>query len=388
MSIFDDLYLKALGGAGKAIDTLGRALGNPLPETGFSERLEARGSGAVPQYERVARVQADPRFNNYAGTSLVPSRNNIADQPSFTGAGSPSSNRYQELKAIADKGGLNPSQRTEWENLNPPSGGGSNNDGGNNDGGLGAQIALAREAYENRLGDLRRAFDQAQGIYDEGVGLINKRRGEFRDIYDTGNADILSSFEGERGNLQRSSVGNKNRLRNILRATGMGGSALVRGTQSQDKANLRNLGNLSEEKTFNERENLKGYNKNLDFANQQESALGRFLQQAQGNYQSGVEKAGLVNAGDIAAINNAFDQLRSNIYNQQAALAAARGDIGAYTANPFAPNISDMTNSLNLSLPQFADGGVNPNDQAVNLAPENLSVLDLLKRRAGGSLYA
>lgn len=383
MFSLNDLYLKALGATGKAIDTVGGALGSPLPETGFSERLEARGSGAVPQYERVAQVQADPRFDDYAGTSLIPSRNNIADQPSFTGAGSPSSNRFQELKAIADRGDLNPSQRTEWENLNS-----SSDSGGNNDGGLSAQIALARGAYENRLGDLRRAFDQARGIYDEGVGLINKRRGEFRDTYDTGNADILSSFEGERGNLQRSSVENKNRLRNILRATGMGGSALVRGIQSQDKANLRNLGNLSEEKTFNERENLKDYNKNLDFANQQESALGRFLQQAQGNYQSGVEKAGLVNAGDIAGINSAFDQLRSNIYNQQAALAAAKGDIGAYTANPFAPNISDMTNSLNLSLPQFADGGANPNDQAVNLAPENLSVLDLLRRRAGGSLYA
>lgn len=258
-----------------------------------------------------------------------------------------------------------------------------------NDGGLAAQIALARGAYDNAVRGLQNAFGEARGIYDEGIGLVNKRRGEFKDTYDQGNADILSSFEGERGNLQRSSVGNKNRLRNILRATGMGGSALVRGIGSQDKANLRNLGNLSEEKTFNERENLKGYNKNLDWAGQQESALGRYLEAAQNRLQEGIGKAGLVQQGDVAGINNAFNDLRSNIFAQNAALRAAQGDIGAYRVNPFAPNLSDMTNSLNLAIPSFAGGAGDQNaNQAVNLAPENMSYLDLLKRRAGGSLYA
>lgn len=263
----------------------------------------------------------------------------------------------------------------------PDDGGGSGNDGG-----LGAQIALARGAYENRMGDLRRVFDEARGIYDQGMGTINKRRGEFKDIYDTGNADILSSFEGERGNLQRSATGNVNRLRNIMRATGMGGSAFTRGVGNQDKANLRNLGSLSNEKTFNERENLKGYNTNNEWAGNQESELGRYLRGAQGNYDSGVEKAGLVNMGDVAGINSAFDNLRSNLYSQQQALTAANGNISGYQANPFAPNLSDMTNSLNVSMPSFAtpSGG---NNEAVNVNPQ-LSYFDELRKRAGGSMYA
>lgn len=293
----------------------------------------------------------------------------------------------------------NSSQEIMSRDLSAPSGdttGGGGGGGGTptptggdgaNDGGLGSQVALARAAYEQAIRGLQNAFGEARGVYDQGMGLVNKRRGEFKDIYDTGNADILSSFEGERGNLQRSSVGNKNRLRNILRATGMGGSALVRGIGSQDKANLRNLGNLSEEKTFNERENLRGYNTNQEWAGQQESALGRFLEGAQNRLQEGVGKAGLIQQGDVSGINNAFNQLRSNIYDQKAALEAARGNIGAYQVNPFAPNLSDMTNSLNLSIPSFGvdAGGAN---QAVNLAPENMSYLDLLKKRAGGSLYA
>lgn len=258
---------------------------------------------------------------------------------------------------------------------------------GTNDDGLGAQIALARGAYENRMGDLRRVFDAAKGIYDQGMETIKKRRNEFKDIYNTGQNDILNSYEGERGNIQRSATEGVNRLRNILRATGMGGSAFVRGIGNQDKANLRNLGSLSNEKTFNERENLKGYNANQEWAGNQEGELGRYLRSAQGNYDSGVEKAGLVNMGDVAGINSAFDQLRSNIYNQQAALAAAGGNIGAYKANPFAPNLSDMTNSLNVAMPNFATSG-GGNNEAVNLAPENLSYLELLRKRAGGSMYA
>jgi len=256
-----------------------------------------------------------------------------------------------------------------------------------NDGGLSAQIELARGAYNNRLGDLGRAFGEARGVYDRGLDTLGKRRGEFTGIFNQGNADILNSFEGERGNLQRSATENTSRLRNILRATGMGGSAFTRGVGNQDKANLRNLGALSNEKTFNERENLKGYNTNNEWANNQESTLGDYLRNAQGNYQSGVEKAGLVNAGDIAGINSAFDQLRSNIVNQQLAMQAAGGNINAYAANPFAPNLSDMTNSLNVAMPNFAtpDGG---NNQAANLGNENLSYLDRLKQRAGGSMYA
>lgn len=257
--------------------------------------------------------------------------------------------------------------------------------GGTNDGGLGAMVALARQAYQNRLNDLSNVFNQARDIYDQGVGLVNKRRGEFKDIFDTGNNDILTRFEQERGNLQRSSTENKNRLRNILRATGMGGSALVRGIGSQDKANLRNLGSLAGERTANERENLSGYNANQDWANQQETSLGNFLQGAQNDYFSGVNNAGLVNQGDVGQINSMFDNLRNNIYAQKAALEAARGNVSGYQANPFAPTISNMVNSLNAALPSFSNNGTD--NQAANINP-NQTYFDLLRQRAGGSLYA
>lgn len=76
------------------------------------------------------------------------------------------------------------------------------------------------------------------------------------------------------------------------------------------------------------------------------------------------------------------------MYNTQAALAAAGKDIGSFTANPYAVNMSSMVNALNGSVPQV--GGGASGVQNVNLQEQD-PTLALLKRRggvAGAGLYA
>lgn len=81
--------LKAAGAAGKAIDTVGNALGNPFPQVqafgpqGLSGALEAMGADALTPTEQIARVQADPRFTPGTPENTGnPSKYTVPNQPS------------------------------------------------------------------------------------------------------------------------------------------------------------------------------------------------------------------------------------------------------------------------------------------------------------------
>jgi len=357
MGYLDDLYAKV--GAHK-----GSWLG--LPDFGITE---AYANEIVPGESDITNAVGS--INDQIGNfSTVPSGGGGGGGGGA--AGSLPSN-YDELKAIAQAGNLNPSQKTEWDNLNTDTG------GGGNDGGMSAQIALARGAYENAMRDLQSVFGQARGVYDEGIGNVGKIRDRATKSYNTGRDNILNRFEGERGNLQRESVGNADRLRGTMRALGMGGSAYVRGIGNNDKANARAIGSLRQSRGENELANTQQQTQSNDFANTQEGTLNRYLQQASRNLQSGQEKASLVNQGDVAGINSGFNDLRSNIFANQQALQAAGGAAAGYQVNPFAPNMASMIGSLNSGLPQFS-GQQQAQGGNVNLGNENLTYLEKLQR--------
>lgn len=98
-SILDRIY----GKVGKAIDVVGRAAGNILPEFGLSEMLEAKGAYAMEPQQRVEQVAQDPRFQSYSSVKqpYYPTLSQIPDQPSYTPSYGTSGNanitNYQDL---------------------------------------------------------------------------------------------------------------------------------------------------------------------------------------------------------------------------------------------------------------------------------------------------
>lgn len=237
------------------------------------------------------------------------------------------------------------------------------------------QLNAAREEARRQAGA---GYDRARGIYDEGMGLLKNRRQEFQNLFEQGRGNILDRFEQGRGELQASDQGAQTRLANAMRAMGMGGSAYIKsiGKQTQDAAKA--LGGLQTERNNNENANLGEFNSRQDWANTQEGALQRSLEDAN-NARSAAESSSDI--GYLQDMGNLFNTILSN---QLAAKAAA----GSYTANPYAVNISDMTKALNGTLPNMTGGEGTVQD--VNLKEQD-PTLALLKKRpgvAGAGLYA
>ena len=237
------------------------------------------------------------------------------------------------------------------------------------------QLNAAREEARRQAGA---GYDRARGIYDEGIGLLNKRRGEFQNLFEQGRGNILDRFEQGRGELQASDQGAQTRLANAMRAMGMGGSAYIKSEGANRQNAAKALGGLQTERNNNENANLGEFNSRQDWANTQEGALQRYLEDAK-NARSAAESSSDIRY--LQDMGNLFDTILSN---QFAAKAAA----GSYTANPYAVNISDMTKALNGTLPNMTGGEGTVQD--VNLKEQD-PTLALLKRRpgvAGAGLYA
>lgn len=237
------------------------------------------------------------------------------------------------------------------------------------------QINAAREEARRQAGA---GFERARGIYDEGMGLLKNRRQEFQNLFEQGRGNILDRFEQGRGELQASDQGAQTRLANALRAMGMGGSAYIKSTGKQTQDAAKALGGLQTERNNNENANLGEFNSRQDWANTQEGALQRSLEDAN-NARSAVESSSDI--GYLQDIGNLFNTILSN---QLAAKAAA----GSYTANPYAVNISDMTKALNGTLPNMTGGEGTVQD--VNLKEQDPTLALLKKARsgvAGAGLY-
>ena len=244
---------------------------------------------------------------------------------------------------------------------------------------------IARNTYNEGLRRAGAAFDRARGLFDEGIQTLGKKRGEFKTTYDTGNNDILTSYEGSRGNLQSSAKNAATKSANLIRAMGLGGSAILRseGQQKQDQA--RQLGSLNVEKTANERENLKQFNANQDWANLQESSLNRGLRDAQEARTAAENQAGLIEAGDYQTINERMGNYLNTILQNQLALDAANSGVASKAVNPYAVNISDMVDSLSAAVPTIGGQGGANGVQNVNIDPNNLTAEQLKKLVLSGA---
>ena len=302
------------------------------------------------------------------------------------GAGGVGDDRYQELSTIAGKGNLNPKQQEEWDLMNQGDGGGGGG-GPSAEDLFAAQVRLAQSAAEEGRRRAGSAFDRARGIYDEGVGLLGQRRGEFKDIYDTGSNEILGRYEGERGNLQAGNQGQETNMRNSLRALGMGGSAFVKGQGRLNQQKIGAAGDLATERSTNDLANLTGYNANQTWATGQETGLNRFLQGAQDARTAAEANVGLAQQGDVNQINQNVSTLMQNMQAHQQALQAAQGNIAGYETNPYAVNISSMLGALNGGAASIG-GNQTAGNQASNVTQNGYTLADLLKQQAGGNMYA
>lgn len=361
------------------------------PELGITEwisdrlggtRNEQGGSQAAPGENTTGQVLGAVAPLQYTALKAVTPY--ITSNPPSSGGGSqpPQNNsELDELRAIEQAGNLNPAQRTRLEELTKDTGGGVPDT-------FGQMIALARAAADEGRRRAAEQFNRARGIYDEGVGLLGKRKEEFQNLFNEGRERILDTYEGERGNLQASNQGAQTRMQNALRALGLGGSAYIKSEGRQRQDAMKALGGLQTQRNTNENANQREFDTRQEWANTQQTALNRFLQDAESNRVAAENQTDLVERGDVNQINSNINSYLQNMYNTQAALAAAGKDIGSFTANPYAVNMSSMVNALNGSVPQV--GGGASGVQNVNLQEQD-PTLALLKRRggvAGAGLYA
>lgn len=250
-------------------------------------------------------------------------------------------------------------------------------------------VELARAAYESALRDADYELGRAKGVRDEGIGMLNKRRGEFHNLFNEGRDTILDRYEGERGNLQASDQGARTRMSNALRAMGLGGSAFIKSEGRQTQNAAKALGGLQTQRNDNENANTRERDSRLEWADTQEGGLNRFFQDAVNARRSLGDKSSLVMQGDVNAINQSRGDYLGKILQNQQAIAAAQGGISGYTANPYAVNISSMEEALNGAVPQVGQMGAS-GVQNVNLQEQD-PTLALLKRRSGvggAGLYA
>ena len=232
---------------------------------------------------------------------------------------------------------------------------------------LASALALARD--QARI-VAQQGYDRARGIWDEGQGLLTDKMAQFQNIFDVGQATNQENYQGEKGNLLRTAGGAGTKLRNSLRALGLGGSAFERGQGRIDQQTAISRGNLASNRAANDRVNTQGYQNNQAFINTQGGALDRYLQDASNAASSANTSTDI---GYLEGISSLF----SNIQARQDAINVATGN---YASAPASTDYSGILEGLNLN-PNLS--GVNSSaqtNQATNLGNENLTYLEKLKR--------
>ena len=248
------------------------------------------------------------------------------------------------------------------------------------------EVALARKAAEAGRVQAQQGWDRAKGIHGEGMATLGTRRGEFTDIFNRGSNQILGRYEQERGNLQAGNKGANERMRNSMRALGMGGSAFQKGQGRLRQQAAGQLGNLSEQRSDNDLANLTGYNTNNEWAQGQETGLDRFLQGATDQMTNANNQISLAEQGDVNQINQNVSNFMAQMDAQNAALRAAQGNIGGYSAGAYAPDMSSFAGVL-------SGGGANvggnqqTGNQASSVTQDGYTLADLLRQQAGGNMY-
>lgn len=245
----------------------------------------------------------------------------------------------------------------------------------------------ARRAWELQVGIANQSFERARGIYDEGMGNLSNKRKEFDEDYQRGSQDILDRTEAERGNLQRGSQDAYTRNANLMRALGLGGSAMVRSEGKQRQNNARAEGDLYLEREQNERANTKIKGDNDSWANTQESSLNRYLQDAQNAKSNAENYAYMDRLGREDQITSDLMNIINQIVAGEQALKSAQTDIQGYQASPFGVDIGNYQNILSGQLPAFLGLGGNATRTPDANIQANLTLADQLTKKPGGSMY-
>jgi hypothetical protein len=182
------IWDQAKANLGESFDQLGTAIG--LPEFGISERLsggQPTSNTGVTQASkdkgldvwRNTMYPSNPVPGTVAGASTSYPSSKLSDAPAPQPA--PQNDRYNELKTIADKGDLNPSQRTEWEAMQNTINQGAND-----------QQAAAERAAEARRKAAEAKYGAQKGIAEEAKGMAKQSYDWLVETIGSNKKDLLS----------------------------------------------------------------------------------------------------------------------------------------------------------------------------------------------------
>lgn len=205
---------------------------------------------------------------------------------------------------------------------------------------------IAQERYNQGLANAENERNRVVDLVSEILGGLDKRRGQFKQDWNTASDDVLNRYESERGNLQRSAQGEATRLGNAMRALGINGSAMLNSNAKQSQENLRALGGLTLERETNDRANQRTLDNNMEWALGEEKNANRMKGDAEFNYGQAKNLNWFDLLGNANEIDRSMTNYLQNIQAQNAALQAAKGGIGSYASNPMATNIGSYEDAL------------------------------------------
>ena len=252
------------------------------------------------------------------------------------------------------------------------------------------QRAQAKLAYESGLRKAQDAFNRAQGMHTEAMGILGTRRGEFENAFNQGNQDITQEYQKRGGELGTSAQNRKMSDLAALQAMGLNGSAVERAQNIRMRDQVRAQSELMDNRNQNQVTNKNVFDTNNQWALGQEGAINRALEQAESDRRNAEGFAYENYLGNTAGIDQGMRGYMDNILQHQQAMQAAGLANQNYQAGGFTPSLSDFSSYLQpaqAKAPQATAGG----DQASNisLSPYAMSELDKLRKSGvyGGGLY-
>lgn len=307
-------------------------------------------------------------INNPAITNPKPATNQISqDQLSnFTFGTNPAVNVNQNGEVLGDKivaPPTNPTQKTN--NVNSATT--TNSSNLFND--ILDRAAAERDAAISRAGQY---VTDAQRLRDQGLNILGQKRDEFQKLFQDTSGDILTGYEGNRGQLQTAAQNEQTRTSNALRALGLGGSAFEKASGRQAQENARALSSLQNQRAQSDRANLNNLNEQNLWANNQQFSLDNLVSDAMSRMQD-------FQSGANTNYNNVLDQISSQI----AALDASKLQNYQPTGINFDPSqlVSTLNNAtLETGLTTQPDMVENQN---ANISPNNSFFDTIIKKLLG-----
>jgi hypothetical protein len=254
----------------------------------------------------------------------------------------------------------------------------------NNPGSSFDMMAYLQGIKDDRVKEAQGYYDTAKSYFDEMMGLLGGKRGQFNQMYDEGQGQIASTFETEKGNARRTAQDLESVEGNRARALGLGGSATDYAAARRNENLARTMGQTNQVRSANEMENKRLRDTRMDWATGEEAGLNRYLGDA--NTQMGA----LRNRAVEDFSGDAGSYLDSILQNQLLAnTAKLQGGISGYDASPYSVDTSQLQSYLEPTLSSMgmlntgnqAAGGANP------VSPTNI-LASLYDPKKKNPLYA